>query len=1057
MLGIRNWQVALWWFILAAGSRLPAVFADDPPTIRAQGVLNLTFDETSGDGLDSATAGATQDRGLLLGGTARIRSPFGGPASNQAIYLDAAANQYVQIPHSADVSRPDAVTFSLFFANLMPPGDQAFHGIVAKRDDAKKITNYGINFSEKGDSIQLYINDGTGFKSAVYSLNAVAGRRKPVFLTAVVQVGDAPDPDADTDPDDVLLRLYANGKPITPKSTTGGQIVESDVWLTDIRVAALANEVPLTLGASAPGLEYTNCLIDDFSLFNKALTHQEVAKLYAEVAGLQANAPPAEEPKPVPAGPEITGLSLHGLTRGETTVVAVTGTNLLPDPQLVSTVPIEKRVLRPGATAERAEFEVTVAAAAPAGHYPIRVQTPRGISAVQPIAVDALPQVPFAESSPEKPVHLPVAISGSLTGQQQAKIFFSGKAGQRVLIDLECKRLGAAMDPVLELRNPRGAPLNIAWGRPQFRGDTRIEAHLFTDGIYILELHDLAFKAPGQNPFRLKIGDLKLIDTTLPPSVNVGTQRAVTAIGPGLDPTAALTVDMRQQLPGTIHSQGLSPESGVIGPGPSVIASGAVEVLEEPQSDGKIQVIDGKFAERSHMPIFVGGRIARHGETDKFVIEVTPGLSMNFSAESSAVHSPLEAHLEVRSHPDGNLLAASEEKPNLDFPVPAGVTTIQLAVSDLNHRGGADYVYRLRISRKGHADFSLALATDRVSVPRDANSVVRLDVNRTGYDGPITLGLVGAADISLTPIEIPAGASKALVVLTAKSPAASPGVIVRYLHLTGTSTGLNPALVRVANVPFNSRQLLIPAERATLTCTSVTSAPAQVEFAALPAMWFRGADLEIPIALKLQQPEFAKQAVRLLLLTTEAARTKADPTDPTQQKRLPIPLLRSLPEQTLLPGDTTGTMKIAVPFEAVEGDIDCVIRADFVPQPLSDNVQATIYSAPFRLPVQNALTLQLDSPILMLTGGAPTKLTGSVKRAGGFTTSVEVSVLNLPAGYTAPKVTVPGDQEKFEIVVTAPAATAAADLPNIQVHVSSLSGSLLQKDTPLATKVAPGP
>jgi hypothetical protein len=287
MIGMRNLSVALLWVILLAASRLPAAFADDPPTIRSQAIVNLTFDETSGDSLDTATAGAVQDRGLLFGGAARVRSPFRGPAGNQAIFLDAAASQYVQIPHSADVSRPDAVTISLFFANLHPPGDPAFHGIVAKRDEAKQITNYGLNFTQNGDSIQLYINDGTGFKSAVYSLNAVVGRRKPVFLTAVVQVGDAPDPDADTDPDDVLLRLYANGKPITPKSTTGGRIVENDVWLTDIRVATLVNEVPLILGASAPGLEYTNCLIDDFSLFNKALTHQEVAKLYAEVAGAQ--------------------------------------------------------------------------------------------------------------------------------------------------------------------------------------------------------------------------------------------------------------------------------------------------------------------------------------------------------------------------------------------------------------------------------------------------------------------------------------------------------------------------------------------------------------------------------------------------------------------------------------------------------------------------------------------------------------------------------------------------------------------------------------------------
>src|SRR5205823_4368766 len=104
------------------------------------------------------------------------------------------ARQFVQIADSPDVDRPDAVTFSLLFVNLHPAADAAFHGVLAKRDDAKQITNYGINYSQNGDAFQLYLNDGTGFKSAVYSLNTSIGRRRPVFITAVLQVGDAPAP-----------------------------------------------------------------------------------------------------------------------------------------------------------------------------------------------------------------------------------------------------------------------------------------------------------------------------------------------------------------------------------------------------------------------------------------------------------------------------------------------------------------------------------------------------------------------------------------------------------------------------------------------------------------------------------------------------------------------------------------------------------------------------------------------------------------------------------------------------------------------------------------------
>ncbi|HEY2253894.1 MAG TPA: hypothetical protein VGH74_22620 [Planctomycetaceae bacterium] len=53
--------------------------------------------------------------------------------------------------------------------------------------------------------------------------------------------------------------------------------------------------------------------------------------------------------------------------------------------------------------------------------------------------------------------------------------------------------------------------------------------------------------------------------------------------------------------------------------------------------------------------------------------------------------------------------------------------------------------------------------------------------------------------------------------------------------------------------------------------------------------------------------------------------------------------------------------------------------------------------------------------------------------------------------------TVPADQEPFEIIVSAPAVTAAADLPNIQFRVTSPLGSLMQKDVAVPTKVMPGP
>jgi hypothetical protein len=133
-----------------------------------------------------------------------------------------------------------------------------------------------------------------------------------------------------------------------------------------------------------------------------------------------------------------------------------------------------------------------------------------------------------------------------------------------------------------------------------------------------------------------------------------------------------------------------------------------------------------------------------------------------------------------------------------------------------------------------------------------------------------------------------------------------------------------------------------------------------------------------------------------------------------------------------------------------------VIRGDFVAHAFSDKILATVYSPAFRLSVQNAVSVQPAANNLSLSGGTETKFAGTVKRTVRFADAVDVALVNLPAGYSAPKVTVPAEQEQFEIVVAAPAVAAAADLPNVQFRVTATYGGLLQKDTPIATKAVPG-
>jgi hypothetical protein len=250
---------------------------------------------------------------------------------------------------------------------------------------------------------------------------------------------------------------------------------------------------------------------------------------------------------------------------------------------------------------------------------------------------------------------------------------------------------------------------------------------------------------------------------------------------------------------------------------------------------------------------------------------------------------------------------------------------------------------------------------------------------------------------------------------------------------------------------------LVPAERASLTVALSPAGGMGLESGPRPVALFKGTEANLPLVLKPADSKPAGRATRLTLLTTEAPRTTVDPTDAERRRRIPLPLVRSLPEQSLPAGQTAGALRIAVPVAVAESQLDCVIRADFVPYPFSDKVLATVYSAPFRMNVRNAVSVSLAANALTLAGKAETRFTGTLKRTTGFADPVDVSLVNLPAGYVAQKTTVPADQEQFEIVVTAPEIATPADIPNVQFRVTSGGGSLLQADVPIATKAIPAP
>lgn len=1020
--------------------------------VRSQAVVNLTFDEVSGDAYDSAALGVQKDNGRPVNGASRVESPFWGQRGKQAMRVDAGGKQFVELADSPDLDRPDGLSFSLFYLSLHDLNDGATHGIIAKRNTGDNaITNYGINYNPKGNKLQVYVNRGNGYRIAAYDVRDTVGSRERTFLTATFEPGDAPAPDEDSDRDDLLIRLFVNGKLVTPASATKGAVVGSDAWLTDVDLKATLNDVPLTLGSTNAEAEFTSAVIDEFSLFDHALSPVEAAMLFVEVGGPDVVQLAAREgqARPQPPGPALATTSLHGLRIGATTRLTIRGRHLGDGATVVLPIDGLEQSAAEGSNRNQLVVDLTLPPDAAPGIYPLRVHTAAGISNAAALAVDTLPQLSATDTSPEKPADLPAAFSGMVSGSEQPRVFFHGTAGQRIVAEVETRRLGSTVDPVLEIKTAEGTPILIEWGKVFLQGDARAELLLPQDGLYFVELHDLEYKAPNRSPYRLRIGDLTTADLYFPPAVAPDQQTLLKPVGVGLPSAAAIRAQAEPAAGQTATLLHLPPELGLLGPAPALDLSDSVEVLEQPATGDELQTIDARFAQHKHVPITINGRIAAPGEEDRYLLQVTPGEKLNLSVAARSINSPLDGQLLVRKHPEGDVLASSDDRsgtldPGLEYTVPEGVEQVVAAVRDLNEIGGPHYLYRLKLVPAGQPDFSLTVDESRLDVPQAGSATVRLKVNRSGYGGVVKLRVLGDDSVSITPSELPAeGGNRELFVTLTQNGAGSKQP--QRLRIVGESVDLDPPLRRSAEVPTSAKDVTPPAYQHELAAAVTSPAELSIKLPQLPEALLKGLESHIDVAVDRKTDE--EQAVRLTLMSTEPAR----PIDARDRRKGNKPLVRSLSEQFIGEWTDRGSLGIAVPLDVAQGNIDFVIRADVVPHAYSTTRLATVYTEPFRLPVRDAVGLTLDDPTFQLTGGRMNKVTGKLTRTAPFSGRVALSISGLPEGYLAPGVVVEEGQEQFELSVFVPLEEQAKDLPNVKLNiVAPGSGPILSaRDLPL--------
>jgi hypothetical protein len=758
------------------------------------------------------------------------------------------------------------------------------------------------------------------------------------------------------------------------------------------------------------------------------------------------------------AAPRIGNVSLRGLQSGGTTSLVIDGSELAPEARIMLGIPGAQATIKPSSTATRLEVDVAVDGQTAPGIYLLRVASASGVSDAVALGVDSLPQSALVPTLPS----LNVAMTGALSGSSVVSTSFAGKRDERVVVEVESRRLGSALNPVVHIYDSRR--VQKSWGQalPSIGGDTRCELALPADGVYTIELHDALFRGGDPGFFRLKVGKFHYADLIYPLGVAQGATTTFEYAASNL-PAEARGTGMWPNVDGPPTATQAAPWpagiAGISGSRPRVLVSKHAEVVEAPPAD--------KPQDVPPAPVAINGRLAAAREQDRYRLAVKPGERLLFDVLARRAGSPMDGVLSIQNEQGGEL-AANDDRPGtsdpgLEFTVPADTSAVIMAIRDLEGRGGADSIYRISVSPAGQPDFTLSLADDRYQIPKDGVALARVKVERAGYNGAIKLQFSNLpTSVSVTGDEIPAGASEALVTLSA------PGLTFAQSLATvlGTSTEGNVNVKRAALPKADDVTRLQPwlRDEVAVAVTMPSALALAWDLFSGDAKLVQGTAL--PITLRVQRAAGANGAVRLSLLTTQVTpRKKIKVNNQDREVDDVERTLRFEAAPTIAADQNEATAKILVPADLPRIAFDLAIQAELL---AADNktVVASAVTAARRITTVPPITVELASQgtIEARAGMGPTgKLSGKVVRASGFALPVSLTLAGLPAGVNAPLIVVPGEQTEFEFPIALPYATPAGDLPNCKLVASATVdakvfgvAAVRADEVPLALKVVPG-
>ena len=472
------------------------------------------------------------------------------------------------------------------------------------------------------------------------------------------------------------------------------------------------------------------------------------------------------------------------------------------------------------AIAETVTLKVTMAADAEPGQREIRLAAPVGLTNPLLFCVGQLPEFakpaakavspeierlraslggqPATTRTPAKSetaITLPAVVNGQIMPGAVDRYRFQASRGQRLVVAASARELVPYLadavpgwfQATLALYDAQGKEL--AYGDDyRFHPDPVLYYEIPKDGDYVVEIKDAIYRGREDFVYRIAVGELPFVTGIFPLGGKAGAQTSVALTGWNL-PVARLTMEAKDKGPG-VYPLSVRKEEWASNRVPFAIDT-LPECLErEPNNQPA-------GAQPVTLPVIVNGRMDRSDDWDVFRFEGRAGSEIVAEVQARRLDSPLDSVLKLTDSA-GKPLAFNDDHEDKG----AGLTTHQadswlcarlpadgtyyLHLGDAQHKGGAEYAYRLRISPP-QPDYALRAVPSSVNVRGGATIPITVyALRKDGFSGEIALVLKDAPKgFTLSGARVPANQDQVRVTLTVP---AMPSKEPLSLSLEGRAT-----------------------------------------------------------------------------------------------------------------------------------------------------------------------------------------------------------------------------------------------------------------------------